>query len=158
MNELDNTLPDINAGRLTFMRWSYAFVMSLLCCINETVAVFIAIAHACIFAFRFLNKETSHFIEVKRQENKKEKIRNSQIAYQESLPKTPWVAQFIVKKPIQVAEVVETVEPEKPVWTSKKQEIWESGFNDESNTIEFDITVNPQTKVVKEAKYIELEL
>jgi hypothetical protein len=160
VNNYENTIPDINAGRLTAMRWCYAAINLLLCCVNDTVCIFLVLIHAVILVAWFLNRDTSFFVAEKRKLQKNIAVKSSQLAYQKELEQNQpcWFDQFLIE-PIEETPCV--IESEKPKLSARQEQSWKDGFNDESNTIELDVSLPPSLSQLSEPrkkKKIEFEV
>lgn len=163
MENLVNNIPDINKGRLTAMRWCWAAAMSLLCCINETVLIFVLIAHAVIFIIVLLNRDmTTHISEVKF-EYKKQLIEIQNKRYDSELngKKESWISQFLVynfnktqeEAPAIINEVKVSSHVEK-AWQESMKESIENG----ANTIEFDVLPTSPRSFSRKISDIDFEL
>ena len=142
-NDLENTLPDINKGRINALRWCYAAVMLLLCCLSENLMIFLCIAHALILAWVFLKTDMSVFVSEQREFVSFDRVTKLNAHYQAELDakKPCWFASFAVYN---FAKVDEAEPGETPKLSSRMEQIWLDGFNDD--TIELDASVPAEVR------------
>lgn len=141
MEENLNILPDINKGRLTAMRWCYTAVMLILCCISDTLLIFLSVSHALIFIILFLRSDTSFHVNQIREIASFEAKESLNIKYLAELEakKPCWFDQFIVYK-----THVDEESFDRPIVSAHVERSWKAAMEESiengANTIEFDVS------------------
>jgi len=136
-----NYIPDINKGRLSAMRWCYAAVILFLCCLSDTLLIFLSVSHVAILSFLYLRYNVNiDMSQVREEKNvEREEILNTHYQAELESKKPCWFDQFIVYK-IHVDE--ESFD--RPIVSAHVERSWKAAMEESiengANTIEFDVS------------------